>query len=228
MYQRKLAHKVLGGTLRTLGPARTGPGGAFPRKQLRWPRPERPGGPTTPAPRRGHPRQTKPSAALRGVAGGRRRAPGRGGPPRSMRAHTRAGPHHAPRAPAGRPRRVPREHARRAPGPAPPGRPSRSGGNLKAPARAGRSRRVALPPRRKRRGGGGVERGGGGRTRGRATAPAWPRTPRSLGPGPAPPSSPRGVGGGAGRDPRGAPPPNRQPPAPPPHSRRAPSCARAR
>lgn len=126
----------------------------FSRKQqVRWPRLECPGGPTPPAPRRGHPRQTKPSAALRGVAGGRRRAPGRGGPPRSMRAHTRAGPHHAPRAPAGRPRRVPREHARRAPGPAPPGRPSRSGGNLKAPARAGSSRRVApLPEEKTRRG----------------------------------------------------------------------------
>lgn len=136
----------------------------FSRKQqVRWPRPEGPGGPTPPVPRRGHPRQTKPSAALRGAAGGRRRAPGWGGPPRSMRAHTRAGPHHAPRAPAGRPRRVPREHARRAPGPAPPGRPSRSGGNLKAPARAGSSRRVALPPPPggKDAEGGGEEQGGG-------------------------------------------------------------------
>lgn len=127
--------------------------GFFRKHQVRWQRPERPDGPTPPAPRRGHPRQTKPSAALRGVAGGRRRAPGPGGPPRSMRAHTRAGPHHAPRAPADRPRRVPREHARRAPGPAPPGRPSRSGGNLKAPARAGSSRRVALPPEEETRGG---------------------------------------------------------------------------
>lgn len=114
------------------------------KHQVRWRRPELPGGPTPPAPRRCHPRQTKPSAALRGVAGGRRRAPGRGGPPRSMRAHNRAGPPPC-LARTGRPRRVPREHARRAPGPAPPGRPSRSGGNLKAPARAGSSRRVAPP-----------------------------------------------------------------------------------
>lgn len=70
-------------------------------------RPEPTAGQTPPAPRRGHPRQTKPSAALRGVAGGRRRSPGGGlggggGPPRSMRAHTRAAPT-MPRARTGRP-----------------------------------------------------------------------------------------------------------------------------
>lgn len=192
--KENLLYKVLAETQEP-GP---GSAGLFPpQAQVRWPRPEPIGEPTPPAPRRGHRRQTKPSAAQQGVAGGRRRAPGRGGPPRSMRAHTRAA--RPPPCPArtGRPTAQGTHGAcaQRA-RPRPPGAPEPQRREPQSPG-ASRLLPVDCPPprRRKRRGG---EEGDGRTGKGGTDSPreaAHTRSPPARDQLPGVPRAPWGRGG---------------------------------
>lgn len=226
VYQRKLAHRVLGGTLRTLGPARTGPGEAFPASI------KLDGGDQsaqTGQPHRPHAAATRGKQSPAPLCGGSR--VGGGEPPggEGLRGACALTPARAPTMPrAHRPAdRAEYPGSMRAARQAPPPRGARAAAAGTSKPRREPAAPGGLPsPRRKRRGEGGESEEGKGRTRGRETAPAWPRTPGSPSPGPAPPSSPRGVGGGAGRDPAAPLPP--QPPtarAPAPLTTRSLVCS---
>lgn len=126
----------------------------------------------TPAPRRGHPRQTKPSAALRGVAGGRR-APGRAGRRKGGCSEEHARSH--PRGPPPCPARTGRPAAQTTHGacaqrarPRPPGAPEPQRREPQSPGASRQLPEGCPPPGEETRVGG--ERGRG-RTRGRAAPP---------------------------------------------------------